>query len=314
VAEPSGAADTVANLLARGLAEEGHEVHYLLPAGAEQPLPEGVRLAAEPTPAIDVFHNLAVDGRPWVVTVHGYRPPAGYLDRWSDGPVPDPRRLAEPPYDALPQGICVSRTLARSFSSDRHVLTGIDPGEYAFSATKDGYFLFMAGMQGRAYPDIYQRKGLDRALALSRALGFELVVAGTAREPDVLARVSALCQDAGARYVGDVRGTRKAELLAGARALLMPTRLEEGCPLVILEALMSGTPVVCSDRGGCPELVTPDVGFVCADDAQLAAGIERVGEISPQACREKALRDFHYRRMAADYAEEYLREIAANAR
>ncbi|HEX6117103.1 MAG TPA: glycosyltransferase [Solirubrobacterales bacterium] len=304
-AEPSGAPNHVIDLLARGLAEEGLDVAYFLPAGADAPLPDGVRLASAPEDA-DVFHNLEVAARPWLVTVHGHRPPGGYYDRLVDGEiVPAPGRGAEPPYELPPGGVCVSRTLAATFGGDRWVLNGLDPGEFEFSAAKREYLLFLAGMQGPSIPDIWRHKGLEDALALSRDLGFELRVAGTVREREAGERIAALCADAGARYLGDVRGPRKAELLAGARALLFPTRLHEGCPLVIIEALMSGTPVIASDRGACPELVTPDVGFVCGDRRAYESAVERLGEIDPRACRERALSDFHYRRMAADYARLY---------
>jgi glycosyltransferase involved in cell wall biosynthesis len=78
------------------------------------------------------------------------------------------------------------------------------------------------------------------------------------------------------------------------------------------EALMSGTPVICSDRGACPELITPDVGFVCRNDGDYVRALRGVSRISPEACREKAVREFHYQRMAADYVVEYEKEIASN--
>ena len=52
------------------------------------------------------------------------------------------------------------------------------------------------------------------------------------------------------------------------------------------EALMSGTPVICSDRGACPELVTPEVGFVCGTREDYIDAIGSIAEISPAACRE----------------------------
>ena len=75
---------------------------------------------------------------------------------------------------------------------------------------------------------------------------------------------------------------------------------------------MSGTPVICSDKGACPELITPDVGFVCRTDRDYVAALRNVVNISPRACREKAMREFHYKRMAADYVSEYEKELAAH--
>jgi glycosyltransferase involved in cell wall biosynthesis len=111
-----------------------------------------------------------------------------------------------------------------------------------------------------------------------------------------------------------VRGRQKAELLAGARAFLFPTRVDEAFGLGMVEALMSGTPVICSDRGACPEIITRDVGFVCRYEPDYLNAIRRVGEIKPQTCRDKAMRNFHYLRMAKDYLGEYEKEIRAHPR
>ena len=73
---------------------------------------------------------------------------------------------------------------------------------------------------------------------------------------------------------------------------------------------MSGTPVICSDRGACPEVITPDVGFVCKDYEDYVEAVHRISDVSPRACRDKAMRDYHYLKMAAGYVAEYEKEIA----
>jgi len=153
---------------------------------------------------------------------------------------------------------------------------------------------------------------LDEVLSLSAEMGFKLVIAGTGKDYESISRVAEMCRQVGAEFVGDVKGKRKAELLAGARAFLFPTKVVEAFGLGMVEALMSGTPVICSDRGACPEIISADVGFVCSDRDELAAAVKSVTEIPPRACREKAMRDFHYLRMAADYVAEYEKEIARN--
>ena len=70
--------------------------------------------------------------------------------------------------------------------------------------------------------------------------------------------------------------------------------------------------MICSDKGACPELISPDVGFVCRDDRDYVAALRNLPRISPQACREKAMREFHYQRMARDYVTEYEKELAAH--
>ncbi|ETX03813.1 glycosyltransferase [Candidatus Entotheonella palauensis] len=290
--QPSGAPSRVHDWLVKGLAELGHDVFYLLEKGAEAPLPPGVTLVTEPIQEVDIFHNTVSSLKPWVHTQH---------------------RFADDLSGAPPANwIFVSSSLARSHGSDRFVLNGIDPHNYLYSAHKEDYFLFLAAMQGRRLHHMYFNKGLDIALSLSQTAGVPLVVAGTTINTATFEHVQHMCRTHGATYVGDVRGSRKAELLAGARALIFPTRLNEGCPLVIAEALMSGTPVISSDKGPCPELISAEVGFVCANQHEYLHAIHHVDTIAPQACRDKALRDHHYLKMAADYVQEYEREIGSH--
>lgn len=295
---PSGSGFVIHDLLMKGLAELGHEVFYMLSEGAAKPLPLGVTLASEPRGDIDIIHTLTSyhEGlshemqalrKPWVTTCH--------LDLKTRG------WERSPP---MANWIFVSRTLAQLHDRARYVLNGIDPAEYIYSETKDDYFLFMSTA------DWGTQKGLDVVLALSKQMGFKLVVAGTGREPESISRVAEMCREVGATYVGDVRGRAKAELLAGAKAFLFPTKVDEAFGLGMVEALMSGTPVICSDRGACPEIISPDVGFVCHDEPDYVAAVNNIETISPRACREKAMTDYHYLRMAGDYVAEYQKEIA----
>jgi glycosyltransferase involved in cell wall biosynthesis len=292
---PSGSGFLIHDLLVKGLAELGHDVFYLLRNGADKPLPAGATLVSGPIADADVLHILAYHDeelvlerqhRPWVATCH--------LDLAARGRGRGP---------TTENWIFVSRTLAQLHGRNRYVLNGIDPSDYDFSATKSDYFLFMSTM------DWGLKKGLDVVLSLSQQLGFKLVVAGTGTDYESINRVAEMCAKIGANYVGDVKGKEKAELLSGAKALLFPTKVEEAFGLGMAEALMSGTPVICSDRGACPEIISPDVGFVCAHYDEYVAAISSVATISPYACRSKAMSEYHYLRMATDYVIEYEKEF-----
>ena len=295
---PSGSGFWIHDLIAKGLAEAGHEVFYLLRDGAQGPLPPGVKVVSQPVWDADILHTILdfdtalvsewqARGRPWVATCH--------IDLRTRG-------LAQS--STTENSIFVSRTLARLHGRTRHVLNGVDPAACIYSENKQEYVLFMSSM------DWEMQKGLDIALSLAARYRFRLVVAGTGNNYKRIFRVETLCRQIGAHYVGDVRGKRKAELLAGAKAFLFPTRVDEAFGLGMAEALMSGTPVICSNKGACPELITPDVGFVCRDDREFVTALRNVANVSPRACRDKAMREFHYQRMAADYVSEYEKEIA----
>jgi glycosyltransferase involved in cell wall biosynthesis len=293
---PSGSGHHIKDLLAKGLSELGHEVFYLLKKGAAAPLPPGVTLLAEPIADVDIYHNFAFrdediiaymekNGRPWVTTCH--------LDLRARG-----KQLPA----TTPNWIFVSKTLAHSYNSERFVWNGIDPGDFVYSKDKDNYLMFISAL------DWAMDKGLETALSVAQEAGVPLVVAGTAGTYDVIHEVEGMCRATGATYVGDVRGGEKARLLARAKGVLFPTRLNEAFGLVMVEGLMSGTPVICSDRGACPEIVFPEIGFLCRGKKDYVEAIQRLENIDPEVCRARAMRDYHYLRMAAEYVREYAAE------
>jgi glycosyltransferase involved in cell wall biosynthesis len=297
---PSGSGAFIHDLIVKGLSELGHDVFYLLREGISEPLPAGAAWVSEPIEDVDMLHTTSYHdhdlvnymqslGKPWVTTCH--------LDL---------RARGKEQSATTENWIFVSRTLAQSHGRTRYVLNGVDPEDYFYSEAKDDYFLFMSSM------DWGMDKGLDVAVSLSKRLGFKLVVAGTAKDYDTINSVAEICKQVGALYVGDVRGKRKAETLAGARALLFPTKVNEAFGLGMVEALMSGTPVISSDRGACSEIISSDVGFVCKSDEEYEKAVSRVSDISPRACREKAMREYHYLRMAKDYVDEYQKEVSGS--
>jgi glycosyltransferase involved in cell wall biosynthesis len=152
-------------------------------------------------------------------------------------------------------------------------------------------------------------KGLKQAIAVSSRTGVRLVVAGTGGTYDAIGEIAAICRDAGADYLGDIRGAAKAEWLAAAKAMILPSQANEGCPLTLIEALMSGTPLIASAMGGIPEIVSPGTGYLCVTEDDYVRAVERIGEISPDRCRAHALEHFHYQRMARDYVREFEAEI-----
>ena len=104
--------------------------------------------------------------------------------------------------------------------------------------------------------------------------------------------------------------------LAGASLLVLPS-LEDNCPMVILEAMAAGVPVVASNVGGIPDLVeTGATGILCdpRDPASIRSGVEKMlgdGEFArgiAERARAKALTRFHPHRVAQKHLEIY-REV-----
>ncbi|WP_110656170.1 glycosyltransferase family 4 protein [Salinicola halimionae] len=101
-------------------------------------------------------------------------------------------------------------------------------------------------------------------------------------------------------------------LIARAKALIVPSRWE-GFGLVVLEAYRNGTPVICSNRGALPELVSHgETGFVFDFDdfaASLATVMTKFDEcdqqVMGQRCRDCYERDFSPTSMNAELMKLY---------
>jgi glycosyltransferase involved in cell wall biosynthesis len=278
----------VHDALAKGLGELGHTVFYAVSEGYAARLPANVIAAGRGVRA-DLYHYHDYPifgppppaGKPWVRTLH-----APY----------------ESAYAALVSEhfIFVSRWHAGSYGASRYVWNGIDPDEFVYSERKDDYFLFIVSRLQRAVS-----KGLLTAIAVAERLGARLFVGGRID----LHPLPPAFLSPNVTYLGEIREERKATLLAGAKALLFPVQADETFGLVIAEALISGTPVIGSRRGALPELITPDVGFLCDTLDEYVTAAEQLDRIDAAACRQRAMTEFHYQAMTKGYLAEYEREL-----
>lgn len=172
--------------------------------------------------------------------------------------------------------------------------------EFPFGREKGDYLLWI----GRFNDD----KGPQRAIEAARLAGERLVLAGPVQpgQEEFYAReVEPLLDGDRFRHIGEV-GDEKAELYAGARALLMPIRWPEPFGLVMTEALACGTPVLAFPEGSAPEIVIDgETGFVVEDERAMAAAVGRLDEIDPARCRASAAERFDVAPVAAAYERVY---------
>lgn len=99
--------------------------------------------------------------------------------------------------------------------------------------------------------------------------GAEEAMARRARELGVADRLE---------FLGWVSGPHKDAVIAGAGVLVLPSYIE-GLPVILLEAMALGTPVVATRVGGVPELVQDgETGLLveAGDTAALAAALMRI--------------------------------------
>jgi glycosyltransferase involved in cell wall biosynthesis len=170
------------------------------------------------------------------------------------------------------------------------------------------------------------RKGLEillDALALLRRrdLPVRLRAVGAFETVDYEAHIVRRAEGLGLRDLVEWRGFRQhvAAELARMDLLVLPSLFGEGLPMVLLEAMAAGVPVVATRVEGVPEAVDDGVQGLLArpgDSEDLAWCIEQVirGELDWTALRRNALSQhaerFSDRSMAAGVAEVY-REVLA---
>lgn len=297
-----GGTERVVLWLAKGLREEGHEVWVAALAGSQ--LPQGVRLIPVPAdqtnardilprlPAgTDVVHFMA----PPEKSVWGRLPCAGVLTVHGNGQ----------PGEVFPaNSIFLSQDHARRHGAETYIYNGVDPVEYLFEPEQKGEtYLFLSKTTWRV-------KNLSGAIRLCAQAEVPLDVAGGRRPLRFRARALVSPRLA---WLGPVSGEAKARALAHAKALVFPVLWPEPFGLVVVEALMSGTPVIASPRGSLAELVPSEVGALLDPDDEIRwIDLLQTRQLPfhADACRKWAMQKFHYRVMAQNYVTAYRRSIA----
>ena len=95
------------------------------------------------------------------------------------------------------------------------------------------------------------------------------------------------------KYVGPVFGDQKKELLSRSTALIQPTEYFEPCGWNVLEAMVSGTPVLVPHFGGFRDTVIDGVtGYFCRPNDWIK-NMNRVQKLQPINCRNHVIKNFN---------------------
>lgn len=185
----------------------------------------------------------------------------------------------------------------------RTIYHGIPIGEFPFNEQAGDYLVFL----GRITPE----KGLEVAIEVAERTGLKLIVAAKVDEPPseyARAMLKRMENSPQVEFIGQV-GAEKKELLANARALLMPIQWDEPFGLVVIEALATGTPVVAFNRGSMPEIIEEGkTGFLVTTTDEMVATVKNISTLDRRACRRSVEKRFSVDRMVSDY-EKVFEEI-----
>ena len=179
---------------------------------------------------------------------------------------------------------------------------GVQTKTFPFNEKPEDYLLYF----GR----FTSGKGPLHAIATARALGIPLVLAGP-ENAYFRDHVRREVDGHHVRYAGFVTGAARSRLLGGARALLYPIQYPEPFGLVLVEAMLCGTPVAAIRLGAVPDIVDDGVTGVLADGlAGLAHSTIRALMLKRRQVRSRAEARFSSQQMARHYAEIYERQVA----
>ena len=164
-----------------------------------------------------------------------------------------------------------------------------------------------------------REKGLYEALqamrlALELGVDSRLTVAGAGPEEPRLRRYAAALGIAPRiAFAGPVFGADKANLLAGADVMLLPS-YAEGLPYALLEAMAAGVPVLATPVGAIPDVVSHGThgylvpvrdGRSLAEALALLSGDREKLAWMSRACRRRVRAAYSIERLAGELAVRY---------
>jgi len=176
---------------------------------------------------------------------------------------------------------------------------------------RDTFIFLAAGIAKpeKGYEDLLQAAALLRDASPGRA--FVVLVAGTISGDAYCRSLLTLHEKLGLHDTVRFLGLRSDvwELYGAADALILSSR-SEGLPMVVLEAMMAGIPVVATKVGGVPSALG-DGGLLVdvASPRQLGDAMQellanpRLAELLAQCGRTRAINEYTTDRMAARYLE-----------
>ena len=178
---------------------------------------------------------------------------------------------------------------------------GVDVAQLSFSETTDDYLCYLGRFTAG--------KGPIQAIEAAKKSGVRLVLAGPMN--DYYRRhVAPLVDGVHVQYAGSVSGDARSRLLGRARVLLYPIQEPEPFGLVLVEAMMCGTPVAALARGAVSEIVEDGVTGACvAAEDELPKAVARAWTLDRAAVRARAEALFTASRMAREYEQLYVRML-----
>jgi glycosyltransferase involved in cell wall biosynthesis/quercetin dioxygenase-like cupin family protein len=185
---------------------------------------------------------------------------------------------------------------------------GIDLSLFTFRDKPGDYLLFF----GRIHPD----KGPGDAIAIAKAFGMKLIMAGIIQDRRCFEEeVAPHLDGTQIKYVGSAGPRERDELLGGAYALVHPIHFQEPFGLSVVEAMACGTPVVAYRRGSMPEVIREGrTGFLVEGVEEAVEALRKIPELDRRDCRKWVEERFSSERMVDEYLSVYKKILTLHRR
>ncbi len=166
---------------------------------------------------------------------------------------------------------------------------------------RGGYLAFL----GR----VSREKGLERAIAIARAVGLPLKIAAKVDAVDKAyfeQEIRPMLDGPGIEFVGEIDERAKTRFLGEAQALLFPIDWPEPFGLVMIEAMACGTPVLAFRHGAVPEVVEDGrTGYTVDTIDEAICSVGKLLRLDRRSIRRRFEERFSARRMASEYVAIY---------
>lgn len=208
-------------------------------------------------------------------------------------------KYKDSPWVAISESQKRNCTIPLNFVSVIH--NGLDLTRFSFNNDPEEYLVWL----GRITP----KKGIQEAIRVAKHLRMPLLIAGVINKRDeefFETEIKPFIDNKSVTYLGSVDHKTKVDVLKKAKALLYPVKWEEPFGLVMVEALVCGTPVIGFNRGSVPEVVIDGkTGFVVENEEEMIEAVGRIDSIDRSACRGHVEENFTVERMVEDYEKVY---------
>lgn len=167
-----------------------------------------------------------------------------------------------------------------------------DVRDFTFEAKKQDYLLFLAR--------VTHQKGLAIAVEVAKRTGKRLLVAGQGDVAAVLGKEIPDCVE----VVGYADVEKRRELMSNACALIQASHYNEPFGGCVVEAMLSGTPVITSDWGAFSETVLHGTtGYRCRTIEQFVWAVRNIDRINPYKVHQWATQNYSTTRVLRMYEE-----------